>query len=81
MCKHTSKRVIEIAFGELKLKESSLLNLSLLHPFEEVRSLYLSKSKFSFLYPIEERGWHEETNNQFAGFFDDVEGIPGQAFP
>ena len=74
MCNRTSKRVTEISFGELKLKQSSLLNLSLLHPFEEVRTLNLSKSRFSFLYPIEERGWHEETNNQFAGFFDDVEG-------
>ncbi|CAN7123280.1 unnamed protein product [Brassica rapa subsp. narinosa] len=74
MCNKTSKRVTEISFGELKLKQSSLLNLSLLHPFEEVRTLNLSKSRFSFLYPIEERGWHEETNNQFAGFFDDVEG-------
>ncbi|CDY49131.1 BnaA02g16750D [Brassica napus] len=61
MCNRTSKRVTEISFGELKLKQSSLLNLSLLHPFEEVRTLNLSKSRF-------------KTNNQFAGFFDDVEG-------
>ncbi|WZY76858.1 hypothetical protein YC2023_023242 [Brassica napus] len=79
ICNQTSKRITEIAFGGLKLKENSLLNLSLLHPFEEVRSLNLSKSKFSFLYQFDEKGFDEETYNQFSGFFDDVEGI--QSFP
>ncbi|CAG7893521.1 unnamed protein product [Brassica rapa] len=74
ICNQTSKRITEIAFGGLKLKENSLLNLSLLHPFEEVRSLNLSKSKFSFLYQFDEKGFDEETYNQFSGFFDDVEG-------
>ncbi|CAA7043228.1 unnamed protein product [Microthlaspi erraticum] len=73
-CNRTSGRVTEIAFGTLDLKENSLLNLSLFHPFENIRSLNLSKSRFSYLYPIEERGFHEEENNQFHGFFDDVEG-------
>lgn len=76
----TSQRVTEIAFGTLDLKESSLLNLSLLHPFEDVRSLNLSKSRFSFLDPIEERGAHEQKDNQFSGFFDVVEGICFQCF-
>lgn len=40
-CNRTSGRVIKIAFGGLYLKESPLLNLSLLHPFEEVQSLNL----------------------------------------
>ncbi|WZZ33592.1 hypothetical protein YC2023_016993 [Brassica napus] len=38
----------------------------------------LIQVQIQFLIPDRrERGWHEETNNQFAGFFDDVEGIPG----
>nr|VDD23035.1 unnamed protein product [Brassica oleracea] len=57
-CSGTSRRVTEIAFGGLKLKENSLLNLSLLHPFEDVRSLNLSG----------------EALNKFNGLFDDVEG-------
>ncbi|KAL0825776.1 hypothetical protein Bca101_049453 [Brassica carinata] len=56
-CSGTSRRVTEIAFGGLKLKENSLLNLSLLHPFEDVRSLNLSG----------------EALNKFNGLFDDVE--------
>ncbi|ESQ27743.1 hypothetical protein EUTSA_v10018074mg [Eutrema salsugineum] len=73
-CNQTSQHVTEIAFGTLNLKQSSPLNLSLLHPFEEVRSLNLSKSRFSYLYPIEERGFQGETNNLFDDLFDDVEG-------
>ncbi|WZZ33595.1 hypothetical protein YC2023_016996 [Brassica napus] len=37
-CNQKSLRVTKIAFGTLDLKENSLLNLSLLHPFEDVRS-------------------------------------------
>ncbi|KAL0724244.1 hypothetical protein Bca4012_038843 [Brassica carinata] len=61
-CNHTSKRVTTIAFGTLFLKENSLLNLSLLHPFEDVRSLNLS-------------AYNRRYKSQFDGFFDDVEGI------
>ncbi|KAL0878015.1 hypothetical protein Bca101_027721 [Brassica carinata] len=57
-CSGTSRRVTEIAFGGLDLKENTLLNLSLLHPFEEVRCLNLSG----------------EALNKFNGLFDDVEG-------
>lgn len=49
-CNRTSRRVTEIAFGDLYLKEHSLLNLSLFHPFEEVRSLDLSQCTFSALF-------------------------------
>ncbi|CAN8270814.1 unnamed protein product [Cochlearia groenlandica] len=73
-CNQTSRRVSEIAFGTLSLKENSLLNISLMHPFEDVRSLNLSKSRFGILYPFEEKGFYEESQNQFSGFFDDVEG-------
>ncbi|XP_009104682.1 receptor-like protein 13 isoform X2 [Brassica rapa] len=59
-CNRTSKRVTEIAFGTLSLKENSLLNLSLLHPFEDIRSLNLSRNDYYY--------------NQFSGLFDDVEG-------
>ncbi|ESQ27742.1 hypothetical protein EUTSA_v10018093mg [Eutrema salsugineum] len=41
-CNRTSGRVTEIVLSDLFLKESSLFNLSLLHPFEEVRSLNFS---------------------------------------
>ncbi|CAF1910851.1 unnamed protein product [Brassica napus] len=58
-CNQKSLRVTKIAFGTLDLKENSLLNLSLLHPFEDVRSLNLSKSRFSFLDPEEDRGLWE----------------------
>ncbi|KAL0701704.1 hypothetical protein Bca4012_057826 [Brassica carinata] len=57
-CNRTSRRVTGIAFGTLYLKENSLLNLSLLHPFQDVRSLNLSKNE----------------DNYFNGLFDDVEG-------
>ncbi|XP_020865750.1 putative receptor-like protein kinase At3g47110 [Arabidopsis lyrata subsp. lyrata] len=49
-CNRVSGRVTEIAFGGLSLKDNSLLNLSLLHPFEDVRSLNLSSSRFSGLF-------------------------------
>ncbi|KAL1216778.1 Receptor-like protein 15 [Cardamine amara subsp. amara] len=49
-CNRTSGRVIRIGFGYLYPKDNSLLNLSLLHPFEEVRSLHLNRSGFSGLF-------------------------------
>ncbi|XP_019093282.1 PREDICTED: probable LRR receptor-like serine/threonine-protein kinase At4g36180 [Camelina sativa] len=39
MCNRTSRRLIKLSISATNLKENSLLNLSLLHPFEEVRSL------------------------------------------
>ncbi|VVA98446.1 unnamed protein product [Arabis nemorensis] len=57
-CNRTSGRVMEIVFGGLYLKESSLLNLSLLHPFEELQLLDSTD--------YEDKG--------FSGLFDDVEG-------
>lgn len=75
MCNQTSLRMTKIAFGTLDIKNNSLLNLSLMHPFEDVRCLNLSKSRFSFLDREEDRGWHEQKDNQFAGLFV-VEGIP-----
>ncbi|CAN6935583.1 unnamed protein product [Brassica oleracea] len=57
-CNRTSGRVIEIVFGGLYLKENSHLNLSLLHPFEEVQRLDLSN--------YEDKG--------LSGLFDYVEG-------
>ncbi|AEE35564.1 unnamed protein product [Arabidopsis thaliana] len=49
-CNRVSGRVTEISFGGLSLKDNSLLNLSLLHPFEDVRSLNLSSSRCSGLF-------------------------------
>ncbi|CDY42434.1 BnaC02g22740D [Brassica napus] len=49
-CNRTSRRVTEISVVEGIYGESSLLNLSLLHPFEEVRSLYLFESRFNGLF-------------------------------
>ncbi|KAF8097590.1 hypothetical protein N665_0285s0021 [Sinapis alba] len=49
-CNRTSRRVIGISVVEGIYGESSLLNLSLLHPFEEVRSLYLFESRFNGLF-------------------------------
>ncbi|CAN6938489.1 unnamed protein product [Brassica oleracea] len=49
-CNSTSKRVTEIAFGTLNLKELSLVNLSLLHPFEYVRFLNLSGNYFKGMF-------------------------------
>ncbi|CAH8303889.1 unnamed protein product [Eruca vesicaria subsp. sativa] len=46
-CSGISGRVTEIAFGGLKLKENILLNLSLLHPFEDVQSLNLSSNQYN----------------------------------
>ncbi|KAF2592275.1 hypothetical protein F2Q70_00044604 [Brassica cretica] len=42
MCNRTGGRVIGISISETNFKEWSPLNLSLLHPFDEVRSLNLS---------------------------------------
>ncbi|KAL0724136.1 hypothetical protein Bca4012_038735 [Brassica carinata] len=67
-CSRTSKRVTDIAFGTLKLKQSSLLNLSLLHPFEEIRSLNLSKSRFINLSAYKENGFNDDAFNRFAGY-------------
>ncbi|KAH0897829.1 LOW QUALITY PROTEIN: hypothetical protein HID58_047397 [Brassica napus] len=69
VCNQTSLRMTKIAFGTLDIKNNSLLNLSLMHPFEDVRCLNLSKSRFSFLDREEDRGWHEQKDNQFAGLF------------
>ncbi|KAG7567720.1 Leucine-rich repeat [Arabidopsis thaliana x Arabidopsis arenosa] len=64
-CNPTSERVIGLSVGYMVFKEFSLLNLSLLHPFEEVRSLSLSSGhQYS----------EHEFFNQFNGFFDDVKG-------
>ncbi|XP_010417313.1 PREDICTED: receptor-like protein 12 [Camelina sativa] len=57
-CNRTSGRVIALSVGNMYFKESSPLNLSLLHPFEEVQSLNLSTDGY----------------NEFNGFFDDEEG-------
>ena len=60
-CNRTSQRVTEIAFNTPFFKQDSLLNLSLLYPFEDIRSLNLSRNDYYY--------------NQFSGLFDDVEGI------
>ncbi|CAN6998753.1 unnamed protein product [Brassica oleracea var. botrytis] len=59
----------KIAFGTLDIKNNSLLNLSLMHPFEDVRCLNLSKSRFSFLDREEDRGlWEPKfTPSSFVG--------------
>ncbi|KAL0731761.1 hypothetical protein Bca4012_027855 [Brassica carinata] len=49
-CNSTSGRVTRISFDGVFRNESSLLNLSLLHPFEDVRSLDLSSSGFNGLF-------------------------------
>ncbi|WZZ68999.1 hypothetical protein YC2023_080369 [Brassica napus] len=49
-CNRTSQRVAEIAFGTPYFNKNSLLNLSLLHPFEDVRSLDLGGSFFIGLF-------------------------------
>uniref|UniRef100_M4DHF3 Leucine-rich repeat-containing N-terminal plant-type domain-containing protein n=1 Tax=Brassica campestris TaxID=3711 RepID=M4DHF3_BRACM len=49
-CNSTSGRVTKIAYSDLHLKESCFFNLSLLHPFEDVRSLDLSFNSFSGLF-------------------------------
>ncbi|XP_019093693.1 PREDICTED: LRR receptor-like serine/threonine-protein kinase GSO1 isoform X2 [Camelina sativa] len=64
-CNRTSTRVIGLSVGFMVFQEYSFLNLSLLHPFEEVRSLDLSSgNQYS----------ENEFFNQFNGFFDDVQG-------
>lgn len=60
-CNRKSGRITNIAFGIGFIIENPLLNLSLLHPFEDVRSLDLSSSR-----SCEDCG--------FSGLFDDVEG-------
>lgn len=59
-CSRTSGRVIHLSIGGdlWVLEENSLLNLSLLHPFEEIQSLDLSG----------------EDGSGFSALFDDVEG-------
>ncbi|CAN7130267.1 unnamed protein product [Brassica rapa subsp. narinosa] len=49
-CNRTSQRVTEIAFNTPFFKQDSLLNLSLLHPFEYVRSLNISRNFFIGLF-------------------------------
>ncbi|KAJ0229451.1 Leucine-rich repeat-containing protein [Hirschfeldia incana] len=49
-CNRSSGRVTEISFGFMYIKENSLLNLSLLHPFEEVRGLDLYGNEFGGLF-------------------------------
>ncbi|CAL9240621.1 unnamed protein product [Arabidopsis halleri] len=60
-CNSTSGRVIELSIDFTFCKENSLLNLSLLHPFEEVRRLHLSNSELGSGFGL-------------SGLFDDVEG-------
>ncbi|CAL9234376.1 unnamed protein product [Arabidopsis halleri] len=59
-CNLTSRRVIGLSFGQT-FSHQPLLNLSLLHPFEELRSLNLST-------------WTQVKDGSFNGFIDDVEG-------
>ncbi|CAH8362310.1 unnamed protein product, partial [Eruca vesicaria subsp. sativa] len=63
-CNRTSKRVAEIVFRTLYLKENSLLNLCLLHSFEDVRSLSFHGDNYDHF-----NGMY----NHFNGMFDDVE--------
>lgn len=42
-CNPRNKRITEISIHQMFVSENSLLNLSLLHPFEELRSLNLSE--------------------------------------
>ncbi|CAL9238779.1 unnamed protein product [Arabidopsis halleri] len=53
VCNRTSRRLIKLSIGSLDLKENCLLNISLLHPFEEVRSLALSAGLNGFVDNIE----------------------------
>lgn len=53
MCNRTSGRLIKLSIGSLDIKENCLLNISLLHPFEEVRSLELSAGLNGFVDNIE----------------------------
>ncbi|CAH8335806.1 unnamed protein product [Eruca vesicaria subsp. sativa] len=58
-CNRTSGRVIGLSVGVGYFREPSLLNLSFLHPFDEVQSLNLSGERYV---------------QSYSGFFDDVEG-------
>ncbi|KAL1188515.1 Receptor-like protein 56 [Cardamine amara subsp. amara] len=49
-CNRTSRRVMGLSLGKPLFLDSSLLNLSLLHPFDDVRSLDLSDSGFDGLF-------------------------------
>ncbi|ESQ46467.1 hypothetical protein EUTSA_v10000563mg [Eutrema salsugineum] len=54
MCNHTSRRVIGLSLGVFfNLNENLILDLSLLHPFEEVRSLDLSSGFKGFVDNVE----------------------------
>ncbi|CAA7059718.1 unnamed protein product [Microthlaspi erraticum] len=53
-CNRTSGRVTEIVLDNLFLEESFLLNISLLHPFEEVRSLKFSAYVVGLFDDVEE---------------------------
>ncbi|CAG7869306.1 unnamed protein product [Brassica rapa] len=57
-CSPTTKRVTGLALSKLNFLNQSLLNLSLLYPFEELQSLNLSAR------------W----SNGFSALFDDLEG-------
>lgn len=61
-CNRTTQRVTEIAFktshSKRSLKENFLLNLSLFHPFEDVRCLNLSFNYFNGLFDDVE-GMHQ----------------------
>lgn len=59
-CNQISLRIIKISTGKSSVVEDSVLDLSLLNPFEEVRSLDLSG----------------DGAIGFSGLFDDLEGIP-----
>ncbi|XP_022573898.2 receptor like protein 21-like [Brassica napus] len=59
-CNRTSGRVNGLSVGSVYFREpNSLLNLSFLHPFDEVQSLNLSGERYV---------------QSYSGFFDDVEG-------
>ncbi|KAJ4902961.1 receptor like protein 21 [Raphanus sativus] len=63
-CNHTSRRITGLSVGGgssgIFSEEPSLLNLSLLHPFDALGSLNLSGERY--------------VNSLITGFFDDVEG-------
>ena len=60
-CNRTTRRVLGLSLHELQFIDSPLLNLSLLYPFEELKTLNLSVR------------W----SSGFSGLFDDLEGTPG----
>ncbi|KAF3581125.1 hypothetical protein DY000_02034377, partial [Brassica cretica] len=57
-CNRTSGRVIGLSVGSVYFREPNSLNLSFLHPFDEVQSLNLSGESYV---------------QSYSGFFDDVE--------